>query len=147
VSLSKDSPFKLDTFVVLPWEKSIETDTVHNIANTLQDCLVKASDYHWSELIQCNYLPMYWMGIQSKDEAGSTVVTYFCAQLEGKKRTQRLHKDPAKQRGWVQMPRYNCEGWLYITMPDDRTLPVWVWMSHEEAHPHYTDILLPEHVL
>lgn len=44
------------------------------------------------------------------------------------------------------MPRYNCKGWLYITVPDDRTLPVRVRMTHEEAHPHYTDISLPERV-
>ncbi|KIM85647.1 hypothetical protein PILCRDRAFT_66137, partial [Piloderma croceum F 1598] len=58
----------------------------------------------------------------------------------------RHHEDPAKQRGQVQMPRYNCKGWLYITVPDDRTLPVQVQMTHEEVHPHYTDISLPEHV-
>ena len=37
VSLSKNSPFELDTFVVLPQENGVETGTIHNIANTLRD--------------------------------------------------------------------------------------------------------------
>ena len=35
---------------------------------------------------------------------------------------------------------------MFITVPDKRTLPLQVRMTHDEAHPHYTDISLPEHV-
>lgn len=45
-SINKNSPFELDAFVILPKEKIIETDTVHDIANSLCDSLAEASDYH-----------------------------------------------------------------------------------------------------
>ena len=41
MSLSKDNPFVHDTFVVLPQENSIETGTVHNIANNLRDLVME----------------------------------------------------------------------------------------------------------
>lgn len=47
VSANKNSPFELDTFVILPKEESITADSIHDIANTLRDSLAEASDYHW----------------------------------------------------------------------------------------------------
>src|SRR5882762_9279897 len=47
VSANKNSPFELDTFVVLPKEKSDDKESIHDIANTLCDTLAAASDYHW----------------------------------------------------------------------------------------------------
>ena len=76
--------------------------------------------------------------------AARTGPILYCAQLEGEERQRKLHEDPTKRRGHVQMPRYNCKGWLYITVPNDRTLPIQVRMTHDEAHPHYTDISLLE---
>jgi hypothetical protein len=77
---------------------------------------------------------------------GSTVVTYFCAQLEGEERKRRLHEDCKKRRGRVYMPRYPCGGWLHITVPDNRALAVRIRMKHDVAHPHFSDISLPEEV-
>jgi len=47
LSLNKNSPFELDTFVVLPKEKRDDKESIHDIANTLRDTLAVASDYHW----------------------------------------------------------------------------------------------------
>jgi hypothetical protein len=78
--------------------------------------------------------------------AGSTVVTYYCAQLEGPQSTQRLHKDGKKRRGRVFMPRYDCGGWMQIIVPENRALAVRVRIQHNIAHPHYSDISLLEEV-
>jgi hypothetical protein len=47
VSANKNSPFKLDTFVVLSKEKSDNKENIYDIANTLYDTFAMASDYHW----------------------------------------------------------------------------------------------------
>lgn len=47
ISMNKDNAFELDTFVILPEEKSGVDITVHEFANGLRDSLAEASDYHW----------------------------------------------------------------------------------------------------
>jgi len=78
--------------------------------------------------------------------AGSTVVMYHCAQLKGQQSKRRLHDDNKKRRGRVHMPRYDCGGWMHITVPENRTLTVHVRMRHDIVHPHYLDISLPDEV-
>lgn len=46
ISMNKDNAFELDTFVIL-LEKSGVDISVHEFANSLQDSLAGASDYHW----------------------------------------------------------------------------------------------------
>ena len=48
ISMNKDSPFELDTFVHVPLEpREPEKDGVHGWANRLRDMLAKASEYQW----------------------------------------------------------------------------------------------------
>ena len=47
VSANKNSPFELDTYVILPKEKWSDKESVCDAANTLRDTLAEASDYHW----------------------------------------------------------------------------------------------------
>lgn len=83
---------------------------------------------------------------KSRIGAGSTVVSYYCAQLEGEQTKKKVPKDVKKRRGRVYMPRYNCGGWLNITVPDNRTLATRIRMRHDIPHPHYSDISLPKDV-
>ena len=89
------------------------------------------------------------MGTSQKKSArgsASTVVTYFCAQLEGEQTKQKLHTDTNKRRGRTCMDRFACDGWLFITIVHNNNTRIRVRMTHSEAHVHYTDIAISEKI-
>lgn len=90
-----------------------------------------------------------YMGTSQKKSArgsASTVVTYFCAQLEGEQTKQKLHTDTNKRRGRTRMDRFACDGWLFITIVHNNNTRIRVRMTHSEAHVHYTDIAISEKI-
>ncbi|KAF7978602.1 hypothetical protein HWV62_45332 [Athelia sp. TMB] len=134
ISNNKNEAFELDVFVVLPEDMwRARGGGFHGFGNAVRDKIAEASDYHWNQK-------------KTRRGAGSSVITYHCAQLEGDERKPRLHDDPKKRRGRVKMPRFNCGGSLLLTIPDGRNLPIRIRIEHDEAHPHYTDISIPSEV-
>ena len=74
---------------------------------------------------------------QKKTKRGgkSTVVTYFCAQLEGEQSKSRTQDSDRKSRS--RITRYHCGGWLRITVMDDNEHLLRIRMTHAEAHPSF----------
>lgn len=75
---------------------------------------------------------------QKKTKRGgkSTVVTYFCAQLEGEQSKSR-NQDADRAKSRSRITRYHCGGWLRITTMDDNELLLRIRMTHAEAHPSF----------
>src|SRR5882757_2322743 len=75
---------------------------------------------------------------QKKTKRGgkSTVVTYFCAQLEGEQSKSR-NQDVDRAKSRSRITRYHCGGWLRITTMDDNELLLRIRMTHAEAHPSF----------
>ena len=44
------------------------------------------------------------------------------------------------------MERYNCSGWLHITVDEDNRGVVGLRITHHQSHHPYTDISIPEDV-
>jgi len=83
---------------------------------------------------------------QKREGTGFATIHYHCAQLNGDQTKPHLHPELSKRRARTRMRRYSCEGRLSITIADNEYSRARVRMQHSEAHPHYTDISLPEKI-
>lgn len=81
----------------------------------------------------------------SKTSDSLKVYTYYCAQLEGEQTKHKLNEDKNKQRARMTMDRYNCYGWLNISVDDDDLSFANIRITHHLSHHPYTDIsITPE---
>ncbi|KAH7912900.1 hypothetical protein BJ138DRAFT_1147232 [Hygrophoropsis aurantiaca] len=126
VTFNKGRPFDFDTMVSLPSGMFAADEHLYNRTNRVRDFLAEASDYHWNQK-------------KTKRGGKSTVVTYFCAQLEGEQSKSRTQDADRKSRS--RLIRYHCGGWLRITIMDDNELLVRIRMTHVEAHPSFPSSL------
>ncbi|KAH7926595.1 hypothetical protein BV22DRAFT_1032734 [Leucogyrophana mollusca] len=122
VTFNKSRPFDFDTMVSLPPGMFANGEHLYNRTNRVRDFLADASDYHWNQK-------------KTKRGGKSTVVTYFCAQLEGEQSKSRTQDADRKSRS--RLVRYHCGGWLRITIMDENELLVRIRMTHAEAHPSF----------
>ncbi|KAF8444023.1 hypothetical protein L210DRAFT_948412 [Boletus edulis BED1] len=122
VTLNKIRPFDFDTMVSLPPGFFVAGEHLYNRSNRIRDFLAEASDYHWNQK-------------KTKRGGKSTVVTYFCAQLEGEQSKSRTQDSDRKSRS--RITRYHCGGWLRITVMDDNEHLLRIRMTHAEAHPSF----------
>ncbi|KAF9235488.1 hypothetical protein BU15DRAFT_77977 [Melanogaster broomeanus] len=122
LTLNKSRPFDFDTMVSVPLGFFIAGEHLYNRSNRIRDFLADASDYHWNQK-------------KTKRRWKSTVVTYFCAQLEGEQSKSRTQESDRKSRS--RITRYHCGGWLRITIMDDNELLLRIRMTHAEAHPSF----------
>ncbi|KAI6150454.1 hypothetical protein BKA82DRAFT_993250 [Pisolithus tinctorius] len=122
VSLNKDRPFDFDTMVNVPPGMFLAGEHLYNRSNRIRDYLAEASDYHWNQK-------------KTKRGGKATVVTYFCAQLEGEQSKSRVQGSDRKSRS--RITRYHCGGWLRITIMDDNEQLLRIRMTHTEAHPSF----------
>ncbi|KAH0828727.1 hypothetical protein J3R83DRAFT_3138 [Lanmaoa asiatica] len=122
VTLNKTRPFDFDTMVSVPPGFFVAGEHLYNRSNRIRDFLAEASDYHWNQK-------------KTKRGGKSTVVTYFCAQLEGEQSKSRTQDSDRKSRS--RITRYHCGGWLRITVMDDNEHLLRIRMTHAEAHPSF----------
>ncbi|KAG6329134.1 hypothetical protein ID866_9954 [Astraeus odoratus] len=122
VSLNKNRPFDFDTMVNVPPGMFVAGEHLYNRSNRIRDYLAEASDYHWNQK-------------KTKRGGKATVVTYFCAQLEGEQSKSRVQDSDRKSRS--RITRYHCGGWLRITIMDDNEQLLRIRMTHTEAHPSF----------
>ncbi|KIK98635.1 hypothetical protein PAXRUDRAFT_823680 [Paxillus rubicundulus Ve08.2h10] len=122
VTLNKTRPFDFDTMVSIPSGFFVAGEHLYNRSNRIRDFLAEASDYHWNQK-------------KTKRGGKSTVVTYFCAQLEGEQSKSRTQDSDRKSRS--RITRYHCGGWLRITIMDDNELLLRIRLTHAEAHPSF----------
>ncbi|KAH7890522.1 hypothetical protein F5I97DRAFT_1836120 [Phlebopus sp. FC_14] len=122
VTLNKTRPFDFDTMVSVPPGMFVAGEHLYNRSNRIRDFLAEASDYHWNQK-------------KTKRGGKSTVVTYFCAQLEGEQSKSRTQDADRKSRS--RITRYHCGGWLRITIMDDNEQLLRIRMTHAEAHPSF----------
>ncbi|KAG8221483.1 hypothetical protein J3R82DRAFT_1696 [Butyriboletus roseoflavus] len=122
VTLNKNRPFDFDTMVSVPPGLFVAGEHLYNRSNRIRDFLAEASDYHWNQK-------------KTKRGGKSTVVTYFCAQLEGEQSKSRTQFSDRKSRS--RITRYHCGGWLRITVMDDNEHLLRIRMTHAEAHPSF----------
>ncbi|EIN06808.1 hypothetical protein PUNSTDRAFT_145287 [Punctularia strigosozonata HHB-11173 SS5] len=132
IASNKDWPFKFDSFVRLTqeemeglWQGGADA-SVHARANAIRDRVALASGYHWNQK----------KSLRGKGSSRTTVITYYCSQLEGENTKHKLVADEGRRRARRdKMPRYHCGGWLHVTIVDDDPLFVRVRLAHDEAHP------------
>ncbi|KAF9223110.1 hypothetical protein BS17DRAFT_809011 [Gyrodon lividus] len=122
VTLNKTRPFDFDTMVSVPLGFFVTGEHLYNRSNRIRDFLAEASDYHWNQK-------------KTKRGGKSTVVTYFCAQLEGEQSKSRTQASDRKSRS--RITRYHCGGWLRVTIMDDNEQLLRIRMTHAEAHPSF----------
>ncbi|TDL14782.1 hypothetical protein BD410DRAFT_680055, partial [Rickenella mellea] len=79
---------------------------------------------------------------ESKSTNRATVYTFYCAQLSGENTKSKAKNE--RLRG--KMTRYDCEGWLRVTVSDDMPDTVRVRIRHHSAHGKYTDIAIPDNI-
>ena len=95
---------------------------------------------------------MTFIGTSYKDvntsQSSDSVKTYrfFCAQLNGQETKTQLVDDHEKCRICLKMDRFNCYGWLHITMQDSNLKIAKIQLSHHEPHCHYVNIALDDKV-
>ena len=142
VTLNKTRPFDFDTMVSLPPGFFVAGEHLYNRSNRIRDFLAEASDYHWkcvsfTHPFSCTVCSPRRLFSQKKTKRGgkSTVVTYFCAQLEGEQSKSRTQDSDRKSRS--RITRYHCGGWLRITVMDDNEHLLRIRMTHAEAHPSF----------
>lgn len=46
----------------------------------------------------------------------------------------------------MKMERFECHGWLRVTVDNEVPHTIKVWLTHKLPHPSYTDISIPEAV-
>lgn len=122
VALNKTRPFDFDTMINVPPGMFVAGEHLYNRSNRIRDYLAEASDYHWNQK-------------KTKRGGKATVVTYFCAQLEGEQSKSRVQDSDRKSRS--RITRYHCGGWLRITIMDDNEQLLRIRMTHTEAHPSF----------
>ncbi|KAF8158821.1 hypothetical protein BJ912DRAFT_830518, partial [Pholiota molesta] len=71
---------------------------------------------------------------KSKTSDAIKTYTFFCAQLRGEETKQKLHENPTKRRARMSMDRFNCNGWLKITMTDGNSSLAGITITHHRAH-------------
>jgi hypothetical protein len=71
---------------------------------------------------------------------------WHCAQLNGQATKNKKIKKPAKRHVHMKMDRFNCNGWLRITVNNDDTSILRVWLTHHQCHQPYTDISIPKSI-
>ncbi|KDR82282.1 hypothetical protein GALMADRAFT_115207, partial [Galerina marginata CBS 339.88] len=72
--------------------------------------------------------------------------TFFCSQLRGEETKQKLNEDPKKRRARMTMDRFDCNGWLRITMTDGYPNLAGIKITHHRTHCQYVDISLTDKV-
>ncbi|KAG6907485.1 hypothetical protein DXG01_008775 [Tephrocybe rancida] len=82
----------------------------------------------------------------SKTNASATVYTYFCAQIKGEETKKRLTEDKSKRRARMCMERFDCDGWLHITVDTDDLTTICICIAHYKCHTPYTSISIPDDV-
>ncbi|EIW75528.1 hypothetical protein CONPUDRAFT_85321, partial [Coniophora puteana RWD-64-598 SS2] len=76
IAASSAAPFAFDTMVALPSGLFAAGEHLYSRTNRIRDLIAEASEYHWNQK-------------KTKKGGKSTVVTYFCAQLEGEQSKSR----------------------------------------------------------
>lgn len=95
---------------------------------------------------------MYVSFDTSKCQDGKARFTYHCAQYEGQQtksaagRARKGKDAPATSRARETMDRFDCGGWLYITLMDDVPGHALVRLTHKH-HTPYTDISISPEML
>lgn len=91
-------------------------------------------------------LPLPSFKTYEKSKASDRVKTYVwhCAQLNGQATKNKKIDEPAKRRARMKMDRFNCNGWLRITVNEDDTSIARVRLTHHRCHQPYTDISVPK---
>lgn len=73
--------------------------------------------------------------------------TFYCAQLEGEQSKNALVEDKKKRRARMTMERYDCNGWLHVTVDEDNLSIIGLRITHHQPHHPYTDISIPEDIV
>lgn len=56
---------------------------------------------------------------KSRGNESVAVYTFYCAQLSGEQTKHKLNEDTRKQRARMTMERFDCDGWMHITLDDE----------------------------
>jgi len=157
VTKHKDDAFELDAEIDLMDLCELEgcSSGSSDIAKRIAEETWKATCYRFMlvnplsvirhELLK--YIPHSYKKVETSRTSDSIkTFTFFCAQLEGEQTKQRLTEDLQKRRARMNMDRYNCEGWLRVTMTDDDGDVAGVRISHHRSHCPYLDISIPKEV-
>ena len=66
--------------------------------------------------------------------------TFYCAQYEKEITKKHLTDNVNKQRARLTMDRFDCEGYLHVSIPQESAEEVRIKLTHCEAHIHYVNI-------
>ncbi|EEB94315.1 hypothetical protein MPER_06887 [Moniliophthora perniciosa FA553] len=80
----------------------------------------------------------------SRSTSDIQTFAFFCAQNEREKTKQRLNDDVKKRRNRMEMKRYECKGYLYVTLNKGSLTESRIRLSHHLAHDAYVSIGIPE---
>ena len=75
----------------------------------------------------------------------STQFTFHCAQNRQWQHTTKKVSDKEKQRDWLSMSGFDCEGWLQITFGSN-SRHADIKIQHSDDHVPYCTISLPEEI-
>ncbi|KAF8230921.1 hypothetical protein L208DRAFT_1102684, partial [Tricholoma matsutake] len=82
----------------------------------------------------------------SKTCDGITMYSFYCAQLKGEQTKHKLTDDTRKRCARMTMDRYQCDGWLHVTVNESDLSTVCVCITHYHWHHPYTDISISDNI-
>ncbi|KAJ7575316.1 hypothetical protein C8J56DRAFT_750326, partial [Mycena floridula] len=109
------------------------------IARRLARVVYETTDYRFITWLN---MTRRYRNTEKRTSGNASTYVFFCAQLKGQETKQRLVDDPQKRRSRLMMERFDCNGWLRITMTDNDSTTARVDFSHHDAHDCYVNISL-----
>ncbi|KAE9401188.1 hypothetical protein BT96DRAFT_791205, partial [Gymnopus androsaceus JB14] len=81
-----------------------------------------------------------------KDTTNPEIQTFqfYCAQYTAEQSKPKLHEDPRKHRARDKMDRYDCGGYLRITMQEGYLRDARIHFSHHTHTPYVSISITPE---
>jgi hypothetical protein len=77
---------------------------------------------------------------KKKEGSNSDHYTFYCAQYEKEIAKKRLTDNVNKQRARLTMDRFDCRGYLHVSVPQENAEEVRIKLAHCEAHLRYVNI-------
>jgi len=89
-------------------------------------------------------LPIFNRYKKKKKGSDFDCYSFYCAQNEKEITKKYLTDDISKRRARLTMDRFDCQGYLHISVPRESAEEVRVKLSHHQAHIRYVDIEIDE---
>lgn len=88
----------------------------------------------------------YKKSTKSRTSSAIQKYTFYCAQVRGEEAKVRLHDEPEKRRARTTMDRFECNGYLHVTLDDNDLSIAGIKITHHRSHCAYIDISMTDKV-